>query len=231
MPGHPPSTVHRWPSTVHRFMNQQKKINAYCEAHTTLPVPELYELERATHLGTLSPQMISGKLQGHLLTLLTTLAQPKFALEIGTFTGYASICIAKGLPEGGILHTIEINPELAHISHQFFEKTGLAHKITAHAGDARELIPRLDMRFDLVFVDAAKFDYQLYYELLIGKLNPGGLLIADNVLWGGKVTANAGDVDTRNMDAFNKMVHNDDRVQNLMLPIRDGILIVKKLGA
>ncbi len=211
-------------------MNQQKKINAYCEAHTTLPVPELYELERETHLRTLSPQMISGRVQGQLLTLLATLARPKLALEVGTFTGYASICIAKGLPDGGMLHTIEINPELAHISKAFFEKTGLADRITAHTGDAREIIPALDMRFDFVFIDAAKFDYQFYYELLVNRLNRGGLLIADNVLWGGKVVAKSNDADALNMVAFNKMVSADPKVETLILPIRDGVLVARKLS-
>jgi caffeoyl-CoA O-methyltransferase len=210
-------------------MNTQKKINAYCEAHTTLPVPELYELERETHLRTLSPQMISGKVQGHFLTLLTSLARPMLALEIGTFTGYASICIAKGLPSGGMLHTIEINPELANISQKYFEKAQLAHKIIRHTGDAREVIPTLGLQFDLVFMDAAKFDYPDYYEMLVGMLNPGGLLIADNVLWDGKVVTKAIDADTQNMDAFNKMVHEDNRVENLMLPIRDGVLVVRRL--
>jgi caffeoyl-CoA O-methyltransferase len=210
-------------------MNIQKKINAYCEAHTTLPVPELHELERETHLRTLSPQMISGKVQGHFLSLLTALARPMLALEIGTFTGYASICIAKGLPDGGMLHTIEINPELANISQKYFDKAQLAHKITRHTGDARELIPTLGGQFDLVFMDAAKFDYADYYDMLVDKLNPGGLLIADNVLWDGKVAAKAIDADTLNMDAFNKKVHDDPRVINLMLPIRDGVLVARKV--
>ena len=211
-------------------MNQQKKINAYCEAHTTLPVPELYELERETHLRTLSPQMISGRVQGHLLTLLASLSRPKLALEIGTFTGYASICIAKGLPEGSMLHTIEINSELAHISTKFFEKSGLADRITAHVGDARTIIPVLGLRFDFVFLDAAKFDYHYYYEMLVELLNEGGLLIADNVLWDGKVVAKSSDADTIILDEFNKMVNADPRVENLILPIRDGVLVARKVG-
>ncbi len=211
-------------------MNQQKKINAYCEAHTSLPVPELHELERETNLRTLSPQMISGKVQGHLLTLLASLARPKLALEIGTFTGYASISIAKGLPEGGRLHTIEINPELAHISQKYFEKTGLTDRITAHVGDARKIIPSLHLNFDFVFLDAAKFDYQFYYEMVMERLNLGGLLIADNVLWDGKVVAKTGDTDTQQIDAFNKMVHADERMENLMLPVRDGVLVARRVG-
>ncbi|MBI1224880.1 MAG: methyltransferase domain-containing protein [Bacteroidetes bacterium] len=211
------------------MMNQQQKINAYCEAHTTWPLPELYELERETHLRTLSPQMISGKVQGHLLTLLVSLSRPKTALEVGTFTGYASLCIAKGLPEDGKLHTIEINPELSHISRKYFEKTGLADKIIAHIGDAKEVIPSLGLHFDFIFIDAAKFDYMYYYKTLIVLLNKGGLMVADNVLWDGKVVSKSADVDTANIDAFNKMVNADHRVQNLMLPVRDGLLVVKKL--
>ncbi|MCC6725258.1 MAG: O-methyltransferase [Saprospiraceae bacterium] len=207
----------------------QKKINAYCEAHTSLLMPELYELERETHLRTLSPQMISGKLQGHLLSLLTSLAKPKTALEIGTFTGYSTLCIAMGLPNGGVLHTIEVNPELAHISRKYFEKTGLQDRIVAHIGDAKKIIPSLGLRYDLVFMDAAKFDYPVYYEMLVESLNPGGLLIADNVLWDGKVVSKANDADTLNMDAFNKLVHNDARVENMILPVRDGVMVARKL--
>jgi predicted O-methyltransferase YrrM len=210
-------------------MNQQKKIHAYCEAHTTLPLPILHELERATHLRTLSPQMLSGRAQGQLLRLLTALAKPTHALEIGTFTGYASLCIASGLPKGGMLHTIEVNPELAHISNSFFEKAGLAHKITAHIGDARAIIPTLDLRFGLAFIDAAKFDYPLYFEMVIEKMEPGGLLIADNVLWDGKVTTPSPDADTRKLMEFNRLVHEDPRVENLLLPLRDGVLVARKV--
>ena len=201
---------------------------AYCEAHTTLPMAALDELERETHLKTLSPQMLSGRLQGQLLAMLSALVSPRTAVEIGTFTGYASICIATGLAAGGILHTIEINPELVPISRKYFEKTGLSAKIRQHIGDAREILPSLDPPFQLVFIDAAKMDYALYYDLVIEKLAPEGLLIADNVLWGGKIVAGATDGDTRAMRAFNQKVQDDPRVENLMLPIRDGLLVAKK---
>ena len=210
-------------------MNQLKKLFSYCESHTSLPVPELAELERETHLLTLSPQMLSGRLQGQLLAIISVLKQPEVALEIGTFTGYAAICLAKGLPKDGILHTIEINPELGHISRKYFKKTGLGHKIRQHIGDAREVIPTLGAMFDLVFIDAAKFDYSFYYDLVFEKINPGGLILADNVLWGGKIQSKATDPDTLAMDAFNRRIHEDERVENLMLPIRDGILIARKL--
>lgn len=210
-------------------MNYLKKLAAYCEDHTTLPLPVLEELERETHLKTLSPQMLCGKLQGQLLSLLTSLAQPATALEIGTYTGYASICIASALPENGLLHTIEVNPELTYISEKYFQKAGLWHKIQLHIGDAREIIPTLDAVFDFVFIDAAKFDYAFYYDLVFEKVNPGGLILADNVLWGGKIVTKANDPDTLTMAAFNQKVHHDKRVENIMLPLRDGILIARKL--
>lgn len=206
-----------------------KKLFSYCENHTTYPLPELRELERETHLHTLSPQMLSGHLQGQLLALLSALKQPAVALEIGTFTGYAALCLAKGLPENGILHTIEINPELEHISRKYFKKTGLEHKIRLHLGDAREVIPTLNAAFDLVFIDAAKPDYSIYYDLVFDKVNPGGLILADNVLWGGKVLSKAADPDTAAIKAFNQKIRGDERVETLMLPLRDGLLIARKL--
>ncbi len=210
-------------------MNYQKKASAYCEDHTSLPMPELDELERETYLHTLSPQMLSGKLQGQFLSMISMLKRPEAALEIGTFTGYAAICLAKGLAPNGILHTIEINPEVGHISRKYFKKTGLEHKIRQHTGDAKEIIPQIDAKFDLVFIDAAKFDYAHHYDLVFDKVNPGGLILADNVLWGGKVISKATDPDTLGIIDFNRKVHEDERVETLMLPIRDGILIARKL--
>jgi predicted O-methyltransferase YrrM len=128
-----------------------------------------------------------------------------------------------------MLHTIEVNPELAFISTKYFEKTHFSNKITLHQGDAKQIIPNLGLYFDLVFMDAAKFDYPAYFDLLIDRLNPGGLLIADNVLWDGKVAAKATDADTQTIDAFNKMVHQDSRVENVILPVRDGVLVARKL--
>jgi predicted O-methyltransferase YrrM len=210
-------------------MNHDRLIADYCRLHSSLPLQELEELERETHLHTLSPQMMSGALQGQLLFLLCSLQQPLAALEIGTFTGYGTLCLAKGLPENGRLHTIEINPELSHINRKYFEKTGLAPKIIAHTGDARLIIPTLADKFDLVFIDAAKFDYDFYYELVFDRVNPGGLILADNVLWGGKIVAQSKDADTLAMAAFNDKVQRDPRVENLMLPLRDGLLIARKL--
>lgn len=209
-------------------MNPTRKQTAYCEAHTNLPLETLQELERETHLKTLSPQMLSGKLQGQLLAMLSMLAKPKLALEIGTFTGYATICLAKGLAAGGVLHTIEVNPEVGHISRKYFEKSGLSDSIRQHLGDANAVIPTIEGQFDLVFIDGAKFDYAKHYELVIDRVTAGGIIIADNVLWGGKVVAGEQDADTRAMDAFNKKLYADFRVETLLLPLRDGLLLARK---
>ncbi len=210
-------------------MHLLKKLAEYCEVHTTLPVPELAELERETHLKTLSPQMLCGKLQGQLLYLISSLMRPKAILEIGTFTGYSTICLAKGLSAEGELHTIEINPELSRISKKYFEKTGLNDRIHQHIGDAKLIVPTIDLSFDLVFIDAAKQDYGIYYDIVFDKLCRSGLVIADNVLWGGKVVAKASDKDTAYIKAFNKKLLDDNRVETLMLPLRDGILLAKKI--
>ncbi len=206
-----------------------RALHAYCDRHTTLPVEALYDLERETHLRTLAPQMMSGKVQGHLLYLLCSLQKPALALEIGTFTGYGAICLAAGLPPEGRLHSIEINPELVDFPRTYLDRTGLADKVDLHIGDARTIIPTLPVPFDLVFIDAAKFDYLLYYELVMDRVRRGGLILADNVIWGGKVLDPAcRDADTLRMAAFNRTVHEDPRVENLLLPVRDGLLVVRK---
>jgi predicted O-methyltransferase YrrM len=209
-------------------MSAIEKIAKYCESHTSLPHELLYELERETHLKTLSPQMLSGHWQGQTLAILSALVRPKLALEIGAFTGYSAICIAQGLHPSGCLHTIEVNPETAVIAKRYFDKAGLGAQIKLHLGDARSLIPEIEGAFDLVFIDAGKLDYQDYYDLCIDRIRPGGLLIADNVLWSGKVAVNLKDKDTLSLDAFNKKVHRDPRVSNLILPIRDGLLVALK---
>ena len=205
-----------------------KRLSAYCKAHTTPQSDLLYELERETNLKTMSPQMLSGHLQGQFLMLLSTLLQPKVILEIGTFTGYAAICLAQGLAENGILHTIEANPELEHIITKYITKARLENKTQLHFGKAEVIIPTLPLNFDLVFIDAGKQQNDLFYDLVFDKVNPGGLILVDNVLWSGKVVQGENDPDTALIRAFNDKVHQDDRVENLMLPIRDGLLIVRK---
>ncbi|NET33951.1 MAG: O-methyltransferase [Cyanothece sp. SIO1E1] len=203
-------------------------LTKYCEALSTPPSPLLQALERETHLKTLAPQMMSGHLQGQLLQLLCQLKQPKQVLEIGTFTGYAALCMAAGLPQGGILHTIEANPELEYLIRKYIDQADLQEKIKLHIGKAEEIIPDIEGNFDFVFLDAGKLDYPRFYDLVIDRMNSGGVIIADNVLWSGKVVQDHRDKDTQALHAFNQMIKDDPRVNNLILPIRDGLLIAQK---
>lgn len=208
--------------------DSKNKIDAYCEAHTTPQSDLLYQLERETYLKTLAPQMASGHLQGQLLTILCQLIQPQIALEIGTFTGYAALCIAKGLPSKGVLHTIEVNEELAYISNKYFQKSKVGNKIKPHLGDAKMLVPTLPYPFDFVFIDAGKKDYAAHFDLVIDKVKSGGIILADNVLWSGKVAEKKLDKATRILHDFNEKIQQDDRVENVLLPIRDGLLVIRK---
>jgi predicted O-methyltransferase YrrM len=203
-------------------------IHEYCQAHTTPQSQLLYDLERETHLKTLAPQMLSGHLQGAFLRLLSQLMRPKCILEIGTFTGYAAICLAQGLAADGQLHTIEANSELEYLIRKYVNRANLQEKIQLHIGKAEKIIPKLDLMFDMVFIDAGKQQYLDFYNLTIEKVNPGGLILADNVLWSGKVIRGENDADTETIRAFNHMVQADERVENIMLPLRDGLLIAKK---
>jgi len=209
--------------------DSKSKIDRYCEAHTTPQSDLLYQLERETYLKTLAPQMASGHLQGQLLTILCQLIQPKIALEIGTFTGYAAICIAKGLPKDGVLHTIEVNEEIAYISNKYFKKSALAHQIKTYIGDAANLVPTIPHPFDFVFIDAGKKDYGKHFDLVIDKVNSGGIILADNVLWSGKVAQKKLDKATRVLHNFNQKIQQDDRVENVLLPIRDGLMVIRKI--
>lgn len=209
-------------------MSNFQEINQYCEAHTTPQSEVLYELERATHLKTLAPQMLSGHLQGTFLRFLSGMIKPEAILEIGTFTGYSAICLAEGLSENGILHTIDPNAEIRHISDHFFEKAGLKDKIISHLGRAEDIIPTLDLLFDLVFIDAGKLEYGLFFDLIIDKIRPGGIILADNTLWSGKVLKAKKDSDTQAIDDFNKKIQNDERVENIIMPIRDGLTMIRK---
>ncbi|HMQ86261.1 MAG TPA: O-methyltransferase [Flavilitoribacter sp.] len=205
-----------------------RAIDQYCEAHTAPADSVLYELERETYLKTLAPQMLSGRLQGAFLSLISRLIHPKAILEIGTFTGYGSICLARGLADDGQLHTLEANRELEHIIRKYITKAGLAEKIRLHLGNALEIIPTLSGPFDLVFIDAGKQDYSAYFDLIIGRIRPGGLMLADNVLWSGKVLEPEQDEDTRALHAFNQKITTDPRVENLILPLRDGLMMARK---
>ncbi len=208
---------------------KQRKLNAYTEAHSTPPDSVLLELERETNFKALSPQMISGPIQGQLLYFLSSMLQPKSILEVGTFTGYATICLARGLAKDGFMHTIEVNDELESLIRKYIAKAELTDKVKLHMGDAQKIIPTIEGDFDLILIDAAKKDNATYFDTLIDRLRPGGLMIADNVLWDGKITRVEKDRTTKMIDDFNKKIQVDDRVENLILPIRDGILIMRKL--
>ena len=206
-------------------------IEEYCEAHST-PEPELlYRLNRETNLKVMNPRMLSGHIQGMFLTSLVQMMQPKAVLEIGTYTGYAAICLAEGLPDDGIIDTIEIDAELEDIIRKYFSQYSKKEKINLHIGDAVEVIPTLDKTYDLVFMDADKEEYIRYYELVLPKLRRGGYLLADNVLWSGKVLqeVKSGDKDTPAIRQFNDYVLQDERVRNFLLPLRDGIMVIEKL--
>ena len=201
----------------------------YIEAHTE-PEPEiLTELSRATHRKILRPRMLSGNMQGQFLKMLCRMNKAHRVLEIGTFTGYASIAMAMGLEEGGVLHTIDINDEIEEFTRTYIARSGLADRIVFHIGDACEVIPRLTERFDLVFIDADKRLYPEYYRLVFDKVVPGGIIVADDVLWDGKVLEpDSRDAQTRGILEFNELVQQDDRVENILFPVRHGLMVIRK---
>ncbi|MDP4267919.1 MAG: O-methyltransferase [Bacteroidota bacterium] len=202
----------------------------YIEKYTSPESDVLKELNRETHLKVLRPRMLSGHIQGELLKMISRMIKPENVLEIGTFTGYSAICLSEGLIEGGIVHTIEKNVELEDLIRKYIEKAGAGKKINLYIGDATELIDKINIIFDIVFIDADKQNYPLYYDLAIKKLRKGGLIIADNVLWNGKVLEKFkdNDLETKGVVEFNEKVKNDDNVVQLLLPIRDGLMVIMK---
>ena len=201
----------------------------YCVEHST-PMDEiLYELDRETHLKTLAPRMSSGPIQGRILSLISNLLRPKYILEIGTFTGFATLNLVRGLQPDGKLITVEVNAELQHISRKYFTKSGYSDRINQLIGNAKEIVPKLDYKFDLIFLDAGKKDYPIYYELILPKLRKGGIILADNILWSGKILDENMDKTSVILDEFNKQVVEDSRVENVILPLRDGINVIRKL--
>ncbi|NVK50530.1 MAG: O-methyltransferase [Cyclobacteriaceae bacterium] len=205
---------------------------SYCEAHTSVEDPILQKITRETQAKVLMPRMLSGPLQGKILELLVKMHQPKTILEIGTYTGYSAICLAKGLGANGKLITLDINDELEDRVRGFFEESGLSEKIDYRLGNALDLIPQLSGEFDFVFIDADKENYLAYYQLVINRVPSGGLILADNVLWSGKVLPKGRkklDKDTAAILEFNQFVQDDPRVENSLIPIRDGIMLARKL--
>ncbi len=203
-------------------------IEEYCEAHTTEEGELLYRLYRETHLKAVKPRMISGHLQGRFLSMVSRMMQPKHVLEIGTYTGYSALCLAEGLAPDGHLDTIEVDEEMEEIISRYIGMSQYKEKIRLHIGDARQLIPTFDCQWDLVFIDAEKRSNREFYEMLLPHMRKGGVMLIDNMLWSGKVVEQDGhsDLDTQAIMDFNDFVQQDERVSNVLLPLRDGIMMV-----
>lgn len=207
-----------------------EEIQAYAEAHSDTEDPVLQRLRRDTNLTTINPRMISGPVQGRLLQMLCTMIQAETVLEIGTFTGYSAICLAKGLGPEGMIHTVEMNPEYEDMAQAYFTESGMATKIKLYIGDAFEVVPSLDFIYDLAFLDGDKEYYPAFYELVFDRVRSGGFIIADNVLWAGKVLhpESNPDKETQGLVKFNEIVLKDTRAEKVFLPLRDGLLIIRK---
>ena len=205
------------------------EIEQYAEAHTTPESSLLSQITRDTYLEVLQPRMLSGHLQGRVLSMLSKMIRPNAILEIGTYTGYSALCLAEGLSAHGTLLTIDKNIELYDRANAYFSESALAPKIQMLKGNALTIVPDLKQKWDLIFIDADKENYQKYYDLTLPNLNKGGFIIADNVLWSGKVIdTNENDVDTTALRSFNTSLIEDSRVEVLMLPVRDGLTVVRK---
>jgi len=206
-----------------------KKLEQYIEQYSTPEDPVLEDLYRQTHIRFLNPNMVSGHLQGKLLEFISLMISPENILEIGTFTGYSAICLSKGLKPGGKLITIELNDELADFAQSYFIKAKVDKQILQLTGRAQDVAPGLDLMFDLVFIDGDKREYVEYYKLIIDKVKPGGFIIADNVLWGGKVLENeSSDPQTKGIIDFNEMVRKEPAIEKVILPVRDGLMLIRK---
>ncbi len=206
-----------------------KKLEQYIIDHTSPEDPALEDLYRQTHIRFVNPNMASGHIQGKFLELISFMINPEYILEIGTFTGYSAICLAKGLKPGGKLITIEKNDELTAFAHSYFVKAGVESRITQLTGDALKILPGLDQKFDLIYIDGDKREYVEYFNQIFENVKAGGFILADNVLWGGKVLEpGTTDPQTRGIIEFNKIIENDKTLEKLILPLRDGIMIIRK---
>jgi len=209
----------------------ENELENYILEHISEEDEVLKELARETYVKVFHPRQLSGHLQGKILEMISKMINPKHILELGTFTGYSAICLAKGLQDDGKLITIEVNDEIETIFKKYLEKSGLPDKIIQKIGDAIDIIPEIDMNFDLVFIDANKKSYIDYYNLVFDKVNKGGFIIADNILWDGKVLSKPkqGDHFTKGIQEFNNYIKNDKRVEKVIFPVRDGMLVIRKM--
>lgn len=205
-------------------VNLQNLLLQYCEPEDEL----LQHIDRETNLKVLMPRMLSGHYQGRVLSMLSKMISPKRILEIGTFTGYATLCLAEGLTENGLIYTLDINAELEDMVRENFAKSPLNDKIKYIIGDAQKSLTNITDTFDLVFIDADKKNNGTYYDMVFDQVRSGGLIIVDNVLWSGKIVNNAQDKDTKNISSFNDKVNDDQRVEKLILPVRDGLFVIRK---
>ena len=205
------------------FLDQT--LEDYIDRHSQDEPALLTELSRETHLKVVQPRMITGHYQGRVLSLLAKLIRPKYILEIGTYTGYSALCLAEGLQEDGVLHTIDVNEELSEMQRRYFDQSPFGNQIIQHTGDALKIIPTLDLKFDLVFIDAEKTEYPKYLELVLEKSRSGSIILSDNVLWSGKVAEKAEPKDkaTLILQEYNAMLKNHPSLETVMLPVRDGL--------
>lgn len=205
-------------------------ITAYADAHTSPESELLHRLNRNTRAHIMAPRMLSGHVQGRFLSMISWMIRPRYVLEIGTYTGYSALCLAEGLADDGKLITIDQNEELEDFARSYWQQSPLNEAIDFRIGNATDILPTLTQTFDLVFIDADKRNLSLYFDMVIEKLRPGGFILADNVLWSGKVVESikSSDLDTLAVMAFNQKVHDDPRVENVLLPIRDGIMMLRK---
>lgn len=206
-------------------------LDQYIVNHSEEEPELLKQLNRETYQKVLQPRMLSGHYQGRVLSILSKIIAPKYILEIGTYTGYSALCLAEGMQSDGVLHTIDINEELHDFAQKYFNASPYKDTIKQHVGDALDIIPQLDVTFDLVFIDADKENYSNYFNLIIDKIRPGGIILSDNVLWSGKVIEPLGEKDfaTKGVLEFNTLLKNDSRIETVILPIRDGLTVSRKL--
>jgi predicted O-methyltransferase YrrM len=208
-----------------------EELEDYIEKHSQAEPPLLAQLNKETYQKVLLPRMLSGHFQGRVLSMLSKLIRPNYILEIGTYTGYATLCLCEGMQKDGQLHTIDIKEELVDFQRKYFDQSGWGTQIVQHLGEGTAIIPTLDLKFDLVFIDADKENYLNYYELIVPKMNPGGIILSDNVLWSGKVLEplEPNDLSTKILLEYNKLLRNDPRVETVLLPIRDGLSVSRVL--